>query len=79
MAKASQSLIESGDKEMNGTYNGYTAPQLLYVMSCYLNGNGIEEPGDFEPPENPQKYSIFLCCLKIIIDKSKVSSYNAIT
>lgn len=59
MAKASQSLIESGDKEMNGTYNGYTAPELLYLMSCYLNGNGIEEPGYFEPPENPQKYSIF--------------------
>ena len=28
-------------------------------MSCYLNGNGIEDPGYFEPPENPQKYSIF--------------------
>ena len=59
MAKASQSLIESNDTEMNGTYNGYTAPQLLYMISCYLNGNALEEPRDFKAPENPQKYSIF--------------------
>ena len=59
MAKASQSLIKSNDKEMNDTYNGYTAPQLLYMMSCYLNGNGLEIPGNFKAPENPQEYSIF--------------------
>jgi hypothetical protein len=59
MAKASQSLIDSNDKEMNDTYNGYTAPQLLYMMSCYLNGNGLEPPGNYKAPDNPQQYSIF--------------------
>ena len=46
MAHGSQSLLESNDNEMNGTYNSYSAPQLLYLTSSYLNGNGLENPGD---------------------------------
>ncbi len=59
MAKASQELLESDDKQMNGTYNTYTAPQLLYLTSSYLNGNGLESPADFEGPENPEQSSMF--------------------
>ena len=59
MAKASQELYESGDKEMNGTYNSYTAPQLLYMTSSYLNGNGLEAPKEYGEPTNPEQYSTF--------------------
>ena len=58
MAKASQTLIESDDKEMDNTYNSYSAPQLLYMTSSYLNGNGLEIPKNYEKPTNPQEYSI---------------------
>ena len=53
MAKASQELINSSDKEMTGTYGNYTAPQLLYQTSSYLNGNGLDIPKSYDPPENP--------------------------
>lgn len=59
MAEGAQELLESGDSSMNGTYNSYTAPQLLYLMSSYLNGNGLQSPQNYEAPENPQEYSIF--------------------
>ena len=58
MAHGSQSLLESNDNEMNGTYNSYSAPQLLYLTSSYLNGNGLENPGDYKAPDSPLKYSI---------------------
>ena len=58
MAHGSQSLLESSDNEMNGTYNSYSAPQLLYLTSSYLNGNGLENPGDYKAPDSPLKYSI---------------------
>ena len=32
---------------MNGTYGGYSAPQLLYQTSSYLNGNGLDNPKNF--------------------------------
>lgn len=43
MAKASNQLYQSDDSYFNGTYNGYTAPQLLYLTSSYLNGNGLKK------------------------------------
>lgn len=58
MAKASQTLIESDDKEMDDTYSSFSGPQLLYMTSSYLNGNGLELPKNYEQPDNPQKYSI---------------------
>jgi hypothetical protein len=57
MAKASQELIKSNDKEMNGTYGNYTAPQLLYQTSSYLNGNGLDIPKSYDEPENPMGVS----------------------
>ncbi|WP_407378448.1 adhesin [Methanobrevibacter sp.] len=59
MAKASQSLVESDDKQMNGTYNSYTAPQVLYLTSSYLNGNGLQSPANYGPPTDPEQYSTF--------------------
>ena len=53
MAKASQELIKSNDKEMKGTYGNYTAAQLLYQTSSYLNGNGLDIPKSYDEPENP--------------------------
>ncbi len=59
MAKASQELYESGDKQMNGTYNSYSAPQVLYLTSSYLNGNGLESPKQYGEPTDPEQYSTF--------------------
>ncbi|MBR0271589.1 MAG: adhesin [Methanobrevibacter sp.] len=59
MAKASQSLLESDDKQMTGTYNSYTAPQLLYLTSSYLNGNGLQAPSEYGAPTDPEEYSTF--------------------
>ena len=53
MANASKELIKSDDKEMQGTYGNYTAAQLLYQTSSYLNGNGLDVPKAFDEPENP--------------------------
>ena len=55
MAKASKAILN--DTEMNGTYGGYTAPQLLYQTSSYLNGNGLDTPKAFGEPENPMGIS----------------------
>ena len=57
MAKASQELIKSNDKEMKGTYGNYSAPQLLYQTSSYLNGNGLDIPKSYDEPENPMGIS----------------------
>lgn len=59
MANASKELLNSGDKEFNGTFGAYTAPQLLYQTSSYLNGNGLDIPKTFKEPENPMGVSIF--------------------
>lgn len=67
MANASKALIDSNDTEMNGTYGNYSAAQLLYQASSYLNGNGLDIPRPFDGPENPMgisflvkdKYSIY--------------------
>ena len=58
MAQASKELVDSDDYTYQGTYNSYTAPQILYMTSSYLNGNGLTEPKDFNQPENPWEYSV---------------------
>ncbi len=53
MANSSKALLSSNDTEMNGTYGNYTAAQLLYQTSSYLNGNGLDIPKAIDGPENP--------------------------
>ena len=57
MAKASHKLVNSNDSEMNDTYGDFTAPQLLYMMSSYLNGDGLDMPKAYDEPENPMGIS----------------------
>ena len=57
MANSSKELIKSNDKEMTGTYGNYTAAQLLYQTSSYLNGNGLDIPKAYDAPENPMGIS----------------------
>ena len=57
MAKASKELIKSNDKEMEGQYGNYTAAQLLYQTSSYLNGDGLDVPKDYDAPDNPMGIS----------------------
>ena len=67
LANASKALIASNDTQMNGTYGNYSAAQLLYQASSYLNGNGLDIPKAMAGPENPMgisflvkdKYSIY--------------------
>ena len=51
--------MESNDKTMNGTYNSYSAPQVLYLTSSYLNGNGLQNPSDYGQPTDPEEQSSF--------------------
>ena len=57
MANASKALVNSNDNEMKGTYGNYTAPQLLYQTSSYLNGNGLDIPKTYDQPEHPMGIS----------------------
>lgn len=59
MAKASFELYSSGSVNDGENYNGFTASQLLYLTSSYLNGNGLKTPDSYESPSSPLKYSIF--------------------
>ena len=59
MAKASKQIRNSEDSSYDSTYNGYTAPQVLYLTSSYLNGNGLESPANYESPSSPWTYSLF--------------------
>lgn len=59
MASASHELLNSEDSEMDGTYNSFTAPQLLYLTSSYLGGEGLNSPENYENPSSPLKYSLF--------------------
>jgi hypothetical protein len=58
MANASKTLVNSNDKEMKGPFGAYTAPQLLYQTSSYLNGGGIDVPKTYKEPENPMGISL---------------------
>lgn len=60
MANASKILIESNDTNMNGTYGNYTAAQLLYQTSSYLNGNGLDIPKTMSGPDNPMGISFLV-------------------
>lgn len=69
MAQASNELMAAEDTQYNDTYNSYTAPQLLYLTSMYLNGNGLQEPDNYEQPDNPWSSSLFAK------DSYKISDY----
>lgn len=69
MAHASKELLNSNDTEMNGTYGNYTAAQLLYQTSSYLNGNGLDVPHSFLGPEKPMGISF------LVKDKYSVYDY----
>ena len=69
MASASKELVNSNDTEMNGTYGNYTAAQLLYQTSSYLNGNGLDVPKSYDGPENPMGVSF------LVKDKYSVYDY----
>ena len=60
MAKASQALVKNYDtSNIDEKYGNYTAPQLLYLTSSYLNGNGIDLPKNYAEPDNPLGISLF--------------------
>lgn len=71
MANASRELVNSNDAEMNGTYGNYTAAQLLYQTSSYLNGNGLDIPQSYKGPENPMGISF------LVKDKYSIYDYMA--
>lgn len=73
MANASKALINSNDTEMNGTYANYTAAQLLYQTSSYLNGNGLDIPRSFDGPENPMGISFLVKDSYSIYDYMKMA------
>lgn len=73
MASASKQLMQSEDSSYNQTYNGYTAPQLLYLTSSYLNGNGLEMLSDYEAPSNAWTYSLFAKDSYTITDYMKMA------
>lgn len=73
VANASKELINSGDKEMTGTYGNYTAPQLLYQTSSYLNGNGLDFPKSYEEPSNPMGISFLVKDTYSIYDYFKMA------
>ena len=57
MAQASKAYVNSNHTEENETYASYTAPQLLYQTSSYLNGNGLDVPVTYDDAESPMEYS----------------------
>lgn len=73
VANASKELINSGDKEMTGTYGNYTAPQLLYQTSSYLNGNGLDFPKSYEEPSSPMGISFLVKDTYSIYDYFKMA------
>ncbi|MBQ2654580.1 MAG: adhesin [Methanobrevibacter sp.] len=73
MANASKELLNSNDTEMNGTYGNYTAAQLLYQTSSYLNGNGLDIPRSFDGPENPMGISFLVKDKYTIYDYIKMA------
>ena len=68
IGKSRKELYKRNYKEMKGTYNTYTTPQVLYLTSPYLNGNRIKSPGEYYTPTNPEHYSPF--------SKNSYSSYD---
>ena len=73
MANASKMLVNSGDNEMNGPYGLYSAPQLLYQTSAYLNGDSIDIPKEYSEPENPLGISFMVKDSYSIYDYMKMA------
>ena len=44
--------------QKNVTYAGYTGPQALYLLSSYISGEGLNEPGKYQNATNPKDYSL---------------------
>ncbi len=70
MATASSQYLESDDSQ--DSFNGFDSAQLLYLTSSYLNGNGLKNPGNFEEPSSPLKYSLFTKSSYSIYDYMKM-------
>ncbi len=73
MANSSKILINSNDTEMNGTYGNYTAAQLLYQTSSYLNGNGLDIPKTMSGPDHPMGISFLVRDSYSIYDYMKMA------
>lgn len=74
MAQSSSQLVASEDTTYKDTYDGYSAPQLLYLTSSYLNGNGLEEPQDYDLPDSPLETSILAKDSYSVYDYMKMGS-----
>lgn len=73
MANASKELMQSEDTNYNGTYNSYTAPQVLYMSSSYLEGHPLSRPSNYEQPDNPLDTSILAKDSYSIYDYMKIA------
>lgn len=69
MAKASSQYLKD---DSQNSFNGYSASQLLYLTSGYLNGNGLKNPSDYGEPSSPLKYSLFARSSYSIYDYMKM-------
>lgn len=74
MADASRLLVSSEDTSYENTYNSYSAPQILYMSSSYLNGNSLIQPSNYDQPDNPLQTSIFAKDSYSVYDYMKMGS-----
>lgn len=74
MAQASKELVDSDDKSYHGSYGSYSAPQILYMTSSYMNGNGLSEPIEYGQPENPWDNSLFASDSYSVYDYMEMAS-----
>lgn len=74
MAQASSQLVDSEDTSYMENYGGYTAGQVLYLTSSYLNGNGLKEPSNYDLPDSPLETSIFAKESYSVYDYMKMGS-----
>lgn len=74
MAEASSELVASENTKYVDNYGKYSAAQLLYLTSSYLNGNGLEEPSDYALPDSPLETSIFAKDSYSVYDYMKMGS-----
>ncbi len=74
MAKASKEVVESENTSYDGSYNSYNAPQVLYLATSYMNGNGLEQPANYGSPQSPLGVSIFAKSSYSVYDYMKIGS-----
>ncbi|RAP53545.1 MAG: adhesin [Methanosphaera sp. rholeuAM270] len=74
MAQASKEIMQTEDTKYDGKYHTYTAPQVLYLTSSYLNGNGLVEPGEYQQPDSPLETSILTKNTYTVYDYMKMGS-----